>query len=60
MPNEPLFDFAVPDDLLKEAVAQVSDPDVVADIEVMPGTGEGKPPPLMGILTATATRRSSS
>ena len=50
MPNEPLFDFAVPDDLLKEAVAQVSDPDVVADIAVMPGTGEGKPPPLHGIL----------
>ena len=50
MPNEPLFDFAVPDDLLKEAVAQVSDPDVVADIEVMPGTGEGKPPALHGIL----------
>ncbi len=50
MPDDPLFDFAVPDDLLKEAVAQVSDADVVADIDVMPGTGEGKPPPLVGIL----------
>ena len=50
MPEDPLFDFAVPDDLLKEAVAQVKDSEVVADLEVMPGTGEGKPPPLRGIL----------
>ena len=50
MNDEPLFDFAVPDDLLREAVAQVTDPDVIADIAVMPGTGEGKPPPLLGIL----------
>jgi ABC-type branched-subunit amino acid transport system ATPase component/sugar phosphate permease len=47
---DPLFDFAVPDDLLREAVSQVKDPDVVADISVMPGTGEGRPPPLVGIL----------
>jgi ABC-type branched-subunit amino acid transport system ATPase component/sugar phosphate permease len=50
MADEPLFDFAVPDDLLKEAVSQIKDTEVVADIEVMPGTGEGKPPPLLGIL----------
>ncbi len=50
MPNDPLFDFAVPEDLLQEAVAHVKDPDVVADLDVMPGTGEGKPPPLVGIL----------
>ena len=50
VPNDPLFDFAVPEDLLQEAVAQVKDPDVVADLDVMPGTGEGKPPPLVGIL----------
>jgi ABC-type branched-subunit amino acid transport system ATPase component/sugar phosphate permease len=48
--DEPLFDFAVPDDLLRDAVAQVRDPDVIADLNVMPGTGEGKPPPLLGIL----------
>jgi ABC-type branched-subunit amino acid transport system ATPase component/sugar phosphate permease len=48
--DDPLFDFAVPEDLLREAVAQVKDPEVVADIDVMPGTGEGKPPPLVGIL----------
>ncbi len=52
MPDDPLFDFAVPEDLLREAVAQVRDPDVVADIDVMPGTGEGKPPPLIGILNS--------
>jgi len=46
----PLFDFAVPEDLLRDAVAHVRDPDVVADLRVMPGTGEGKPPALMGIL----------
>ena len=57
MPDEPLFDFAVPDDLLREAVEQVSDPEVVADIDVMPGTGEGKPPPLIGILQHRATPR---
>jgi len=50
VPDDPLFDFAVPEDLLRVAVAQVRDPDVVADIDVMPGTGEGKPPPLLGIL----------
>jgi ABC-type branched-subunit amino acid transport system ATPase component/MFS family permease len=45
-----LFDFAVPDDLLRDAVARTRDPDVVAELAVMPGTGEGKPPPLLGIL----------
>ncbi len=50
MPSEPLFDFAVPDDLLRDAVTNVKDPEVVADLAVMPGTGEGKPPPLVGIL----------
>ena len=45
-----LFDFTVPDELLKEAVSRHRDPDVVADIALMPGTGEGKPPPLAGIF----------
>ena len=44
MTDDPLFDFAVPEDLLREAVSQVKDAEVVADLEVMPGTGEGKPP----------------
>jgi ABC-type branched-subunit amino acid transport system ATPase component/sugar phosphate permease len=48
--DEPLFDFAVPDDLLRDAVAHARDPDVIADLSVMPGTGEGKPPALLGIL----------
>jgi len=50
MTGEPLFDFAVPEDLLREAVAQAKDPEVVADVAMMPGTGQGKPPPLLGIL----------
>ena len=53
MNQEPLFDFAVPDDLLRDAVAQSRDPDVIADIAMMPGTGEGKPPPLLGILRSS-------
>jgi ABC-type branched-subunit amino acid transport system ATPase component/sugar phosphate permease len=45
-----LFEFTVPDELLKEAVTRLPDPEAVADIGLIPGTGEGKPPPLMGIL----------
>ena len=45
-----LFEFTVPDELLQEAVAKHRDQDLVADLAVMPGTGEGKPPPLTGIL----------
>ena len=47
-----LFDFTVPDELLQEAVSRHRDPTVVADLAMMPGTGEGKPPPLIGILRA--------
>jgi ABC-type branched-subunit amino acid transport system ATPase component/sugar phosphate permease len=50
MTEGPLFDFAVPEDLLRDAVAQTRDPEVVADLAVMPGTGDGKPPSLLGIL----------
>ena len=50
MADQVLFDFAVPDELLEEVVAKSRDPDVIADIGVMPGTGEGKPPALVGIL----------
>jgi ABC-type branched-subunit amino acid transport system ATPase component/sugar phosphate permease len=45
-----LFEFTVPDELLKEAVTRLEDPETVADIALIPGTGEGKPPPLVGIL----------
>ena len=31
-------------------MARAGPPEVVADLAVMPGTGEGKPPPLIGIL----------
>ncbi len=50
MADQVVFDFAVPDELLKEVVAKSSNPDAVADLASMPGTGEGKPPPLVGIL----------
>ncbi|HXQ61700.1 MAG TPA: ATP-binding protein [Acidimicrobiales bacterium] len=45
-----LFEFTVPDELLKEAVTRLPDQETVADIQLIPGTGEGKPPPLVGIL----------
>ena len=45
-----LFEFTVPDELLKEAVTRLPDQETVADIQLIPGTGEGKPPPLLGIL----------
>jgi ABC-type branched-subunit amino acid transport system ATPase component/sugar phosphate permease len=50
MADQVVFDFAVPDELLKEVVAKSSNPEAVADLAVMPGTGEGKPPALVGIL----------
>ncbi len=50
MADQVVFDFAVPDELLKEVVAKSSNPEAVADLSAMPGTGEGKPPPLVGIL----------
>jgi ABC-type branched-subunit amino acid transport system ATPase component/sugar phosphate permease len=46
----PLFDFAVPDDLLKAVVAKSRDRESIADVELMPGTGTGKPPSLIAIL----------
>ena len=50
MTDQVVFDFAVPDELLKEVVAKSGNPETVADLATMPGTGEGKPPPLIGIL----------
>jgi ABC-type branched-subunit amino acid transport system ATPase component/sugar phosphate permease len=50
MPDELLFDFTVPDELLQEAVAHHRDQSLIADVEMMPGTGEGKAPPLIAIL----------
>ncbi len=50
MADQALFDFAVPDELLEEVVARSRDSEAIADIDAMPGTGEGKPPPLIGIL----------
>ena len=50
MADQVQFDFAVPDELLQEVAARSGTPEAVADLAVMPGTGEGKPPPLTGIL----------
>ena len=49
-PKEPLLSFAVPDDLLREAVVASNAEDDVADLQLMPGVGKGKPPPIRGIL----------
>ena len=43
MADQVLFDFAVPEELLKEVVAKSRDPGAVAALDVMPGTGEGNP-----------------
>ena len=48
--EQPLFNFVVPDELLAAAVSKSRDKAAVADVALMPGTGEGKPPPLLGIL----------
>jgi ABC-type branched-subunit amino acid transport system ATPase component/sugar phosphate permease len=45
-----LFDFTVPDELLREAVSHHRDKEAVADVTMMPGTGEGKVPSLVGVL----------
>src|ERR1700681_1657074 len=50
--DEPLFSFTVPDELLQEVVSKSRHKDAVADVALMPGVGEGKPPPLLGILRA--------
>ncbi len=48
--EQPMFNFVVPDELLAAAVSKSRDKAAVADVALMPGTGEGKPPPLIGIL----------
>jgi ABC-type branched-subunit amino acid transport system ATPase component/sugar phosphate permease len=50
MSEQALFDFTVPDELLREAVSKHHDPAAVADLALVPGTGDGRPPPLRGIL----------
>ena len=50
MADHALFDFTVPDELLKEAVGHSRDREAVADLELVPGTGEGKPPSMLGVL----------
>ena len=49
-PEGPRFDFTVPDELLAEAVQRQREKGAIADLELVPGAGEGKPPPLWGIL----------
>ncbi|MEX2268629.1 MAG: ATP-binding protein [Acidimicrobiia bacterium] len=48
--SQPLLSFAVPEDLLREAVAYSNAEDIVADLKMMPGVGEGKPPPMLSIF----------
>ena len=56
MADQVVFDFAVPDELLKEVVAKSRTPEAVADLASMPGTGEGKPPPLVARLLVAVER----
>ena len=51
-PARPLFDFAVPDELLKAAAAKRGDgaDTRVADLSQVAGTGTGQPPPMLPIL----------
>ena len=51
--DAPLFSFTVPDELLQEAVSKSRHKEAVADVALMPGVGEGRPPPLRGILRAS-------
>ena len=50
MSDAPLFHFAVPDELLKEALAHAPVSEAVADVKLVPGTGEGGPPAMRNIL----------
>ncbi len=45
--DEPLFSFTVPDELLQEAISKSRHKEAVADVALMPGVGEGRPPPLL-------------
>ena len=47
----PLFDFTVPDELLVEAVSRSRDREAVAGLDLVPGTGSGRPPRLWGVLS---------
>ena len=52
--TEPLlFDFAVPDELLADVVTSGRHAETVAELAIIPGTGEGRPPPLIGILRSS-------
>ncbi|MGO9341721.1 MAG: ATP-binding protein [Acidimicrobiales bacterium] len=46
----PQFDFAVPDQLLRDVVQRSREPEKLAELSQIAGTGEGKPPPLIKIL----------
>jgi ABC-type branched-subunit amino acid transport system ATPase component/sugar phosphate permease len=45
-----LFDFTVPDELLREAVDRSRDREAVADLSLVPGTGDGPPNRLWNVL----------
>ena len=47
--DAPLLEFAVPDELLRIAIAESRTEDV-ADVALMPGVAAGKPPPLLDIF----------
>ncbi len=50
MSEQALFEFTVPDELLREAVSRSGEKEFIADLDLMPGTGSGSPPPMRSIL----------
>ncbi|MHB8466297.1 MAG: MFS transporter [Acidimicrobiales bacterium] len=48
--SAPLFEYAVPPELLKVAIAKSGRAEQLADAALMPGVGEGKPDALLPIL----------
>ncbi len=47
---QPMFELAVPEELLRTAMARAKTEQVVADLALMPGVADGEPPPLRPVL----------
>ncbi|HUR78551.1 MAG TPA: ATP-binding protein [Acidimicrobiales bacterium] len=50
MGDQPPLELTVPEELLRTAIARTKTEHVVADLALMPGVADGKPPPLRPIL----------
>jgi ABC-type branched-subunit amino acid transport system ATPase component/predicted MFS family arabinose efflux permease len=52
----PLFEFAVPEDLLHEALRTTGSEESIADLALVPGVGSGAPPRLRDLLAGAGSR----